>query len=199
MKRIFITFFAALFTLTTVNAQWLDALKKVATEVVDQATDGQLTQLAVIGNWTYSAPTVKLQGDDTLSNLGSTALTSTLESKLVSAFAKVGISEGFCSVTFNADGTFSMPVKSKSLTGTYTYNNTDHSLTMLVGQSGKIDLKGYAYISGESLQLVFPINKFTQLLTTLGSSVSALSSVTSLVKQYENIYLGLSFNRVVAE
>ena len=54
MKRLFITLIA-LFTLTTAQAQWLDALKKVATEAIDQATDGKLTQLAVIGSWSYSA------------------------------------------------------------------------------------------------------------------------------------------------
>ena len=43
MKRLFITLIA-LFTLTTVQAQWLDALKKVATEAIDKATDGKLTQ-----------------------------------------------------------------------------------------------------------------------------------------------------------
>ena len=61
MRRIFITLIA-LCTLSTVSAQgWLDKLKKVATETVDKATDGALTQLAVIGSWEYSAPAVKLE------------------------------------------------------------------------------------------------------------------------------------------
>ena len=55
MKRLFITL-VALFTLSSTDAQILDALKKVATEAVteavDNATGGALTQLAIIGTWT---------------------------------------------------------------------------------------------------------------------------------------------------
>ena len=54
MKRLFISLIA-LFALSSADAQILDALKKVATEavteVVDNATDGALTQLAIIGTW----------------------------------------------------------------------------------------------------------------------------------------------------
>lgn len=200
MRRIFITLIA-LCTLSTVSAQgWLDKLKKVATEAVDKATDGTLTQLAVIGSWEYSAPAVKLDGEDTLTSLSGSALSATLGTKLEGAFAKVGIVPGACSVTFNSDGTFTMPIKNRNLTGTYTYNNEDHSLTMVVGQSEKaLNLKGLAYISGTNLQLVFPINKLTDFLVNIGSSVSSLSTITTLIKQYENIYLGFEFAKPATE
>lgn len=198
MRRIFITLIA-LFTISTVNAQgWLDALKKVATEAVDKATDGALTKIAIVGSWSYSAPAVKLDGENTLTSLSGSALSATLGSKMESIFAKVGIVEGSCSVTFNEDGTFTMPIKSRNITGTYTYNNEDHSLTMTLGQEKKVEVKGFAYISGANLQLVFQINKLTDFLVNVGSSVSSLSTVTNLIKQYENIYLGFEFARQTA-
>lgn len=198
MRRIFITLIA-LFTISTVNAQgWLDALKKVATEAVDKATDGALTKIAIVGNWSYSAPAVKLDGEDTLTSLSGSALSATLGSKMESIFAKVGIVEGACSVTFNEDGTFTMPIKSRNISGTYTYNNEDHALTMTLGQEKKVEVKGFAYISGANLQLVFQINKLTDFLVNVGSSVSSLSTVTNLIKQYENIYLGFEFARQTA-
>lgn len=198
MRRIFITLIA-LFTISTVNAQgWLDALKKVATEAVDKATDGALTKIAIVGSWSYSAPAVKLDGEDTLTSLSGSALSATLGSKMESIFAKVGIVEGSCSVTFNEDGTFTMPIKSRNITGTYTYNNEDNSLTMTLGQEKKVEVKGFAYISGANLQLVFQINKLTDFLVNIGSSVSSLSTVTNLIKQYENIYLGFEFARQTA-
>lgn len=198
MRRIFITLIA-LFTISTVNAQgWLDALKKVATEAVDKATDGALTKIAIVGSWSYSAPAVKLDGEDTLTSLSGSALSATLGSKMESIFAKVGIVEGSCSVTFNEDGTVTMPIKSRNITGTYTYNNEDHSLTMTLGQEKKVEVKGFAYISGANLQLVFQINKLTDFLVNVGSSVSSLSTVTNLIKQYENIYLGFEFARQTA-
>lgn len=198
MRRIFITLIA-LFTISTVNAQgWLDALKKVATEAVDKATDGALTKIAIVGSWSYSAPAVKLDGEDTLTSLSGSALSATLGSKMESIFAKVGIVEGACSVTFNEDGTFTMPIKSRNISGTYTYNNEDHSLTMTLGQEKKVEVKGFAYISGANLQLVFQINKLTDFLVNVGSSVSSLSTITNLIKQYENIYLGFEFARQTA-
>lgn len=192
MKRLFITLIA-LFTLTTAEAQWLDALKKVATEAIDKATDGKLTQMAVIGTWNYSAPAVKLEGDNALSNIGGSAISATVGDKLEQAFTKVGISSGFCSVTFNEDGTYTMPVKGRQIKGTYTYNSSDHSLTLKVGQSGKVEVKGYAYISGTNLQIVFPINKLTDFMVAIGSSIKSLNSITKLIEQYENIYLGFEF------
>lgn len=197
MKRLFITL-VALFTLSSADAQILDALKKVATEAVteavDNATGGALTQLAVIGTWSYTAPAVKLDGEDTLTSLSGSALSATLGKKLESAFTKVGITAGACSVTFNSDGTFTMPIKNRNLTGTYTYNSEDHSFTMVIGQTKPLEMKGYAFINGTTgLQLVFPVNKLTSFLTTLGSSISSLTTLTALVKQYENIYLGFEF------
>ena len=198
MRRFFITLLA-LFTITTADAQgWLDALKKVATEAVDKATDGALTQIALVGDWAYSAPAVKLDGEDTLTSLSGSALSATLGTKLESAFSKVGIVKGSCSVTFNSDGTFTMPIKNRNISGTYIYNSEDHSFTMSVGQK-KMEIKGYAYISGANLQLVFQINKLTDFLVTIGSNVSSLATVTNLIKQYENIYLGFEFGKQTAQ
>ena len=198
MRRFFITLLA-LFTITTADAQgWLDALKKVATEAVDKATDGALTQIALVGDWAYSAPAVKLDGEDTLTSLSGSALSATLGTKLESAFSKVGIVKGSCSVTFNPDGTFTMPIKNRNISGTYTYNSEDHSFTMSVGQK-KMEIKGFAYISGTNLQLVFQINKLTDFLVTIGSNVSSLATVTNLIKQYENIYLGFEFGKQTAQ
>ena len=198
MRRFFITLLA-LFTITTADAQgWLDALKKVATEAVDKATDGALTQIALVGDWAYSAPAVKLDGEDTLTSLSGSALSATLGTKLESAFSKVGIVKGSCSVTFNSDGTFTMPIKNRNISGTYTYNSEDHSFIMSVGQK-KMEIKGFAYISGANLQLVFQINKLTDFLVTIGSNVSSLATVTNLIKQYENIYLGFEFGKQTAQ
>lgn len=192
MRRLFILLFALSIT-TIAEAQVLDVLKKIATEAVDNATGGKLTQMAILGSWSYSAPAVRLDSSNTLSNIGGSAISTTLGKKLESAFTKVGITKGFCSITFNEDGSFSMPVKGKSVTGTYTYNCQDHSITMVVGKNGKINLKGYAYISGTELQLVFPINKLTDFLVNIGSSIRSLSTITNMVKQYEDIYLGFGF------
>jgi len=65
----------------TASAQdWQEALKKAATEAADKATDGKLTQYALVGTWNYSAPGVKFEGNDLLSQLGGSALEGTVKS-----------------------------------------------------------------------------------------------------------------------
>ena len=194
MRRLFISIIA-LCAISTASAQWLDALKQVASEVIDQATDGKLTELAMVGSWTYSAPAVKLNSDNALANIGSSAVTAPVADKMAKIFTKVGISEGFCSITFNQDGTFTMPIKGKTIAGTYTYNNSDHSLTMVVGQSGKLTLKGYAYISSTNLQLLFNANKLADFLLSISSNIRSLSTITDMVAQYKNFYLGFEFTK----
>ena len=180
-------------TTVTVQAQdWLDALKKVATDVIDNATGGQLTAVAIIGTWNYKAPASRLDGGDVLSTVGGAVAGSTINSKLESIFQKVGIREGFCSITFNQDGTFSMPTKLKTVEGTYEFDPSSHSITLTTGKLNT-SFTGYAYINGLELELVFPVNKLVDFVTAVGSKVSAFSSITSLLEKFDNAYLGFAF------
>ena len=86
-----------------------------------------------------------------------------------------------------------MPIKGKTISGTYTYNNSDHSQTMVIGQSGKLTLKGYAYISSTNLQLLFNADKLADFIVNIASNIRSLSTITDMIKQYENFYLGFEF------
>lgn len=95
----------------TASAQdWQEALKKAATEAADKATDGKLTQYALVGTWNYSAPGVKFEGNDLLSQLGGSALEGTVKSQLDKVYQTVGIKSGAGSVTFGKDGAFSTQI-----------------------------------------------------------------------------------------
>ena len=45
------------------------------------------------------------------------------------------------------------------------------------------------------LLLVFPVTKLVEFATELGSKVSSLATVASLLKKYENVYLGFAFSK----
>lgn len=179
-------------TTASVEAQnWLDALKQVATDVVDDITGGQLTAKAIIGTWNYKAPATRLEGGNVLSNVGGALAGSTINDKLKPIFEKVGIREGFCTITFNEDGTFAMPIKGKALNGTYEFDPSTHAITLKFSTFGSFT--GYAYISGSNLELVFPVDKLVNLMKLVGSKISALSTVTSLLENVDNAYLGFAF------
>lgn len=192
MKKFFVIAVMACALTASAQAQNLfDAAKRILTETVDDATGGKLTAAAIYGTWNYSAPAVKLGGDDMLSDVSGSAVGTAAASKMKGVFEKIGIKPGACSITFCNDGTFSMPVKSKTVKGTFEFDPSSHAITMHLGKVG--EFKGYAYISGSNLQLVFSVEKFVQFVVNLGSNVSALSSITSMLKRYENAYLGFEF------
>lgn len=171
---------------------WLDALKGVATEAIDQATGGKLTEVAIVGTWNYTSPGVRMGSSDALSNLAGSAVGSTVEAKLQTAYEKIGIKPGFCTITFTDQKSWSMPVKGHDVTGTYTYDASTHAITLTLDKLGA-SFTGYAYIDGGNLELVFPVDKLVSFVTALGSKISALSSVSTMLKKYDDVNLGFKF------
>lgn len=195
MKRLFSLLILGLSLLASerLSAQsWLDALKGVATEVIDEATGGKLTEMAIAGEWKYIAPGVRMGSSDMLSNLAGSAMESTIEAKLATAYEKVGIRPDFCQITFTKEDTWSMPVKGHEVTGTYSYDPATHAITLTLAKLGA-SFTGYAYIDGTNLELVFPVNKLVEFVTALGSKISSLSSVSKMLEKYDDVYLGFQF------
>lgn len=199
MKRIlFILAFVFAVGASDAQAQsWLDALKSVASTAVDKVTGGEFTAKSIIGTWKYVQPGVKLSSSDALSELAASAATSTMQSKMVTYYEKVGIKPGACSFTLNEDGTFSSTFGKKTYGGTYTFDAKTNQL-MLKYDSALINwgsIPAYAYMNGKNMQIVFPIDKLVGVLTTLGSSISALSTVTELIKKYDSVKIGFEFTK----
>lgn len=195
-KLLFILAFS--FVLGTGSAQaqnWLNALKSVATSAIDKVTGGQLTAKSIIGTWKYQQPGVKLSSSDTLSELAASAATTTLQSKMATYYEMVGIKAGACSFTLNEDGTFTSQFGKKSFDGTYTFDPKTNQLTLKYNSQlinwGTIP--AYAYLNGQNMQIVFPIDKLVGVLTTLGSNVGALSTITDLIKKYDSVKIGFEF------
>ena len=199
MKRVFILTIAPLaFTCSEVSAQsWLDALKSAASTAIDKVTGGKLTEKGIVGTWNYKQPGVKLSSDNTLSELAASAATATMQGKLETYYTKVGIKAGACSFTFNSDGTFSSKFGQKTASGTYTFDASTYKLSLKYN-SGLLNLgaiPAYAYMNGTNLQIVFPMDKLLTILTSLGSSIDSLSTITSLLKQYDSVKIGFEFTK----
>ena len=200
MKRIIILAIAAL-TLTTTNVQaqnWLNALKSAATSAIDKVTGGKLTANAIYGTWSYNQPGIKLSSStNALSDITASAATSTLQTKMATYYEKVGIKAGACSFVFNQDGTFTSTFGQKSSGGTFTFNAETNQITLKY-DNGLLALgaiNAYAYLNGSNLQLLFPMDKLLTLLTSLGSASSQLSTITSLLDNYDSVKIGFEFSK----
>lgn len=200
MKKFLILAVAALtLTVTNVQAQnWLNALKSAATSTIDKVTGGKLTANALYGTWSYNQPGIKLSSStNALSDIAGSAATSTIQSKMATYYEKVGIKAGACKFVFNEDGTFSSTFGQKVASGTFTFNAETNQITLKY-ESGLLALgaiNAYAYINGSNLQLLFPMDKLLSLLTTLGSTTSQLSTITSMLKNYDSVKIGFEFSK----
>jgi hypothetical protein len=151
----------------------------------------------IVGTWEYAAPGVRLESENQLASLAGNAMVSNLENKLQSVYSAVGIKPGSYTLTLNEDKSFSMLIARRTLTGTYTYDSETHAIelkfsTKLLKLSS---LSGFAYINGENLDVVYDCTKLVNFLTALGSKVSMLSSLTQVVSNYDNVFVGYTFNR----
>ena len=208
-KLIFITLAALTLSATQVHAQsWLNALKSVATTAVDKALGGELTAKSIIGTWKYSQPGVKLSSDNTLSELAASAATTTIQKKIAPYYEMVGIKAGVCKFVINEDGTFSSTFGQKTFSGTYTFDPKTNALSLKYGGTkpstiAEVEaslfnlgtIPAYAYLNGEKLQIVFPMDKLLTLITSLGSSVESLTTITELLKSYNSMKIGFEFSK----
>lgn len=199
MKKIIVLFVALASFAINASAQsnFLNALKGAATELIDKATDGKATEIMLPGTWSYQEPAIKLVSDNALADAAANAAMSSMETKLQKAYNYAGIKAGSCSYTFNADGTFTAVLGKRNLSGTYTYDASTHAIELKY--SSKIfnlgTTKGYAYLEGNTLDLVFDCSGLMSFLTKLGSKVSALNSITSLLGNYDQMMVGFNFSK----
>lgn len=202
MKRLVIITLALItFSTTEMYAQsWLEALKGIATSAIDKVTGGKLTEKAIIGTWNYSQPGVKLSSDDALSDLTAAAVTSTIQTKIAPYYEKVGIKNGMCKFVINDDGTFASTFGARTYSGTYTFDASTNKLSLKYGsgEMGLVDLgtvPAYAYINGDNLQIVFAMDKLLTVITTLGSNIDSLSTITTLLQKYNGLKIGFEFSK----
>ncbi len=178
-------------------------LKSVASNVADKVTGGTLTEVALVATWNYAQPGVKLGSDNAVADVAASATTASLQTKLADVYEKVGIKSGSCSVTFNADSTFSLVVGSHTIEGTYAFESSTHGITFTVSGDGKFSslgsMNGFAYLNGTNLQLLFSASKVLSFVQLIGEKASSLSSslavVNTLVSAIDDLYIGFEFDK----
>ena len=109
----------------------------------------------------------------------------------------VGIKPGACTFVFKEDGTFSSTFGQRTSTGKYTYDGKTNQISLKY-DSGILNTKAitaYAYMNGTNLQLGFAVDKLINILTTLGSNVQSLSTITALLQQYDGVKIGFEFSK----
>lgn len=169
----------------------LDALGSI----LSSATSTTKFEIAdIVGTWNYQSPAVSFKSDQALGKIGGMAAGTALEDKLTQYYNAIGINT--LVVTVNSDETFSMKIKSATLSGTLTKDDDSGALTFHFNAFGKMNIGSIAAKAEKSalndLTLTFDATKLITVAEKVSSivKIQSLQTVVSLLKSYDGLYIG---------
>lgn len=179
-----------------------DIISKVGSSTTSSVKDvlGSLTGTTAVskssltGTWTYSRPAIAFESSNLLNKAGGSVISNAIENKVATQLAKYGIKAGLMTFTFADDKTFTCKVGKRTTTGTYALSGANITFTYLKVKTIKANVK----LSGSSMQITFAGNKlltFLQGLNTLDVSNSTLSTISSVMKSYSGMQVGMEFKK----
>lgn len=207
MRKLFTLIACVMLSAGAANAQLGDILGKVAS-AASSATSGNSTlntltniissklvptSQQILGTWTYQEPAVMFTSDNALKSAASSVATKSIEIKLQSYLNKVGITKGNLSITFKEDKTFIVNKKGKVIkTGTYAINDSEITLTF---KGRKTPSKVTPQLDNGTLVIVMDATKLKTFMQNIGSNVSQLSTIVSLMKSMDGMKLGIRLSK----
>ncbi len=153
---------------------------------------GATTQQSLVGSWTYAGPKLVFESENVLSQIGGQVLSNNIEQKLGTYLEKMGFKAGKSVLTFGNDGNCSFALGSRTLPGTYSYDQKTNKLTLnglfVTGQ-----LPCTVTVQNGQLLMLFDADKLLSIATAVGSKGS--SSLGSILGSYKGLKLGWAMNR----
>lgn len=212
MKKIFAIIICTLLSVNVANAQLdklLNKAKEVAGTAASKATGSSNSTISsianiissklvptssqIVGTWTYQKPAVMFTSSNALKGAIGSLGSASVENKLQTYLSKVGISKGKMAMTFEADKTFSVTRSGKKIaSGTYTIAGNDVTLTF---KGKKNPCKVTPQLDNGSLVIVMDATKLKTFMENIGSNVSQLASIVSLLKQADGMKIGVRMSK----
>ena len=151
----------------------------------------------LVGTWNYSSPAVNFKSNDVLTNVGGSAASGVVESKLESYYQIAGIN----TLTFTVDSNlkFSMATKIVTLNGTIE-KGENGTLIFNFNAFDKIKIgkiTAYAEKSANNLSLTFDVSKIITIAEKISSIANndTFKSAVAILKNYDGIYVGFNVTK----
>ena len=191
------------------NAQFSDLLNNVASKVQSAASNSNNSTLSaissiissklipnssqIVGTWAYKAPAVMFTSSNALKSAASSVVSKNIETKLQGYLSKVGISDGKMTITFADDKSFYVSRSGKKVaTGTYSLTDSDVTLTF---KGRRTPCKVTPQLNNGTLVIVMDVTKLKTFFEGIGSNVSQLATVTSLLKTMDGMKVGIRMTK----
>lgn len=196
-KNVFSLVFIATLLLVSANGHaqsWKDLFNKENIEKVVSTVTGKNT-VDMTGTWSYTGAAIEFKSDNLLMKAGGAVAATTAEAKLNEQLSKVGITPGQMTFTFEADSTFSVTLKTKTLKGTYQYDADQKRVAMKFVKL--INLNAQVNCTSTNMDLLFESDKLLKLITFLSSKSNnaTLKTISSLANSYDGMMLGFSLQK----
>lgn len=171
-------------------------LKSILTGVAKAVVgDKATTSSSIIGTWKYAGPQCQFESENLLAKAGGEVAAKEVEEKMQTVYDRIGMSG--CEYTFNKDGTYSYTLKKRTMSGTYTFDDKEKTITM----KGKLGVKTVAHVTvtGNEMSLVFNADKLMSVLKTITGTVSKVNStaatINSVAGSYDGLMLGFDLKK----
>lgn len=196
-KSVFSLAFIATLLLASTDGyaqSWKDLFNKENIEKAVSAVTGKNT-VDMTGTWSYTGAAIEFESDNLLMKAGGAVAATTAEAKLNEQLSKVGITPGQMTFTFEADSTFSVKLKTRTLKGTYVYDAAEKHVAMKFVKL--INLNAQVNCTSAKMDLLFESDKLLKLITFLSSKSSSatLKTISSLAEKYDGMMLGFSLEK----
>ena len=152
------------------------------------------TKDRIVGTWTYTEPAVVFSSNNVLQNIGGKVASSAIEKQLQQQFEKAGIRKGSMKMTFDKNGNFTQTLGGKTMSGTYTVEDTKIVLSYAGGIK---QLVGTTQLDGNDLLIVMDASKLLKYANTIGTLTgnTTLKSLGNLLGSYNGMELGMKLNK----
>ena len=155
-------------------------------------TKSNLTLADIVGEYTAQGPAVTFKSENFLQKAGGIAGAATIESKLKPYYEQYGLNN--MQLSIDKDANFTMKIKSLSLKGTVTRNESEGAFDFNFNVMGISLGKFTAYIekSGSNLNLMFDATKLKSLISAVAKFTgnSMASALASILDSYDGACIG---------
>ena len=152
------------------------------------------SQADLIGTWQYKQPGAAFTSENLLAKAGGEVAATTVKEKLASYYSGVGIKSSNTVLQFTQDGQFAGKVAGKSISGTYTYDQSECKITL---KTMFFTLPAYAKKTTTGMSILFESKKLLSVMQTLAaiSGNSSLQTIGDLSKNYDGVRIGFDMSR----
>ena len=154
----------------------------------------KVSKANLVGTWNYLQPGCAFTSKNLLAKAGGEVAAGTIKQKLGSYYSQVNITSQNTGVTFDENGKFAMRLMGKTISGTYTYNESNNTVQM---KALLLSVTAYTKRNSNGIALLFEASKllkFFQMYSALSGSTS-VEILGDLSKNYDGLRVGFDLKK----